>query len=590
MRDYLILMRATWRLAAEYRPRLALIYVMLIVANAIVMCQPLITQQIVEIVASGSGTLDRIVPWLFALVGAICAFFLFNLPARMMERRLAFQLRQRLADRLYAQVTSLPWAWHQDHHSGNTINRITFATQAVYTFVDEHFVLVVIFMRLSAGVAYLLWVSPPAGLLIFLAIPALFTILSRFNRKLQKLSEQQNTAEHEITSGFFDYLSNIVTVLTLRLQAATRGELTRRFDIVRAVNTRFVDVNEVKWGIYLIVMEMVTALAVFLYLYQHLSQPAALVAGTIAAILQYIAQINTATRAFGDRQQMIMSFRVKLEGTQSISDAAALLANASGAQAVSGWHTCDISGLSFRYEDKEHQPHLLDNIALRLERGRRIALVGESGSGKSTLLRILRGLHPPLGAAVVLDGKPSDLAALSGASTLVPQDAEIFENTVRYNVTCGIAEQDGLEHAIEMASFETVAASLPNGLDTDIRERGVNLSGGQKQRLALARGLFAARDSSILLLDEPTSSLDPVTEATVYDRIFTGLPDACIVSSVHRLHLLGRFDHIYVMDKGRIVEQGSFADLTSRDGPLNRMWQAQQREVVETASPSSTHL
>ena len=234
--------------------------------------------------------------------------------------------------------------------------------------------------------------------------------------------------------------------------------------------------------------------------------------------------------------------------------------------------------LTFRYEDKEHQPHLLDNIALHLERGRRIALVGESGSGKSTLLRILRGLHPPLTATVTLDGQPSDLAALSGSSTLVPQDAEIFENTVRYNVTCGIADETGLDEAVERACLGPVLELLPNGLDTDIRERGVNLSGGQKQRLALARGLFAARDSSILLLDEPTSSLDPVTEAIVYDRIFAGLPDACIVSSVHRLHLLSRFDHIYVMDKGRIVEEGSFAELTTRDGPLNRMWAAQQRE------------
>ena len=136
-------------------------------------------------------------------------------------------------------------------------------------------------------------------------------------------------------------------------------------------------------------------------------------------------------------------------------------------------------------------------------------------------------------------------------STLVPQDAEIFENTLRYNITCGVAAGAGLEAVVDMTCLGPVVDQLEAGLDTGMNERGVNLSGGQKQRLALARGLFAARDSSLLLMDEPTSSLDPATEAEVYDRIFAYRSDACIVSSVHRLHLLDRFDHIYVMAAGR---------------------------------------
>jgi ABC-type multidrug transport system fused ATPase/permease subunit len=177
-----------------------------------------------------------------------------------------------------------------------------------------------------------------------------------------------------------------------------------------------------------------------------------------------------------------------------------------------------------------------------------------------------------------MDGREAPFAMLSTLTTLVPQDPEIFENTLRYNIAFGIAEETGLNEAVEMACLDPVIAPLPEGLDTDIREKGVNLSGGQKQRLALARGLFAARDSSILLLDEPTSSLDPVTEAIVYDRIFTGFAHAGIVSSVHRLHLLSRFDYIYVMENGRVIEEGSFADLIGRKGKLHEMWLVQQRE------------
>jgi ABC-type multidrug transport system fused ATPase/permease subunit len=104
----------------------------------------------------------------------------------------------------------------------------------------------------------------------------------------------------------------------------------------------------------------------------------------------------------------------------------------------------------------------------------------------------------------------------------------------------------------------------------------VNLSGGQKQRLALARGILAARDSSLVLLDEPTSSVDPRTEALIYDNLFTAFSDKAIISSIHRLHLLPRFDYIYVLHQGRIVAEGSFDDLRTHNPVFRDLWRHQQ--------------
>ena len=582
--DYGVLIRTCWRLAAELRPRLVAIYMLLVAANGFLLVQPVIIGHIVKIVADGhGGLLTRVYPWLIAMVCATAAHFACQVPARMMERRAAFTMRQRLTDELYAQVTGLPWSWHQNHHSGNTINRITYATQSIYTFTDEHFLLVQICVRLIGSIGFLLWVSPAAGLVILAAVPSLFLLLRGFNKSLQAISERQNQAEHEITAGLFDYLSNIVTVLTLRLQAASRAELARRFGIVERIYTRYVDINEIKWAAFSTLMEMASAVAVLLYLSRHYEDSLAVVAGTVAAILQYLQQINLAIRYFADRQQQLMSFRVKIDGTAAISTAAQTATSSPHSTAAAQWRTARLDEISFRYDDQDHHIHRLEDVGMTLERGQRVALVGESGSGKSTLLRVLRGLHTPSSGRLTLDGAASSLSVLAEVTTLVPQDAEIFDNTVRYNVTCGIARDTGLEQAVEMANFDTVARALPHGLDTDIRERGVNLSGGQKQRLALARGLFAARDSSILLLDEPTSSLDPVTEALVYDRIFAGFPDACIVSSVHRLHLLNRFDYIYVLQAGRVAEEGSFEALIARDGKLTAMWNAQQRETADSS-------
>ena len=127
--------------------------------------------------------------------------------------------------------------------------------------------------------------------------------------------------------------------------------------------------------------------------------------------------------------------------------------------------------------------------------------------------------------------------------------------------------------------MEEVIENLPNGLDTDIREKGVNLSGGEKQRLALARGILAAKHSSILLLDEPTSSVDAYNEELIYKRLFERFNDRCIISSLHRLHLLEMFDYIYVISNGQIVQQGTL-DFLIKDnqGLFWQLWKKYKKD------------
>jgi ABC-type bacteriocin/lantibiotic exporter with double-glycine peptidase domain len=221
----------------------------------------------------------------------------------------------------------------------------------------------------------------------------------------------------------------------------------------------------------------------------------------------------------------------------------------------------------------------LHDIRLDLARGRRIALVGESGSGKSTLLAILRGLYPPEpGTLVLIDGKPAEqgLPLIASHVTLFPQDPEIFENTIEYNINLGLPH-DGteIERICRSVYFNDVVMQLPKGLQSNIVEKGVNLSGGQKQRLALARGLFAAKDSDIILLDEPTSSIDPKTELLIYEQLFLACEDKVLISALHRLHLLRHFDYVYVMDKGHIVDQGSFHHLLDHSPIFRELWKHQ---------------
>jgi ATP-binding cassette subfamily B protein len=325
-------------------------------------------------------------------------------------------------------------------------------------------------------------------------------------------------------------------------------------------------------------LHVVTALGLLIFVWEKKTFGGTLSAGLFVVVFQYLRDIEGAVRGFGEKHQQLLNYKVDFSSIDEIEAAYAEYGIKTDITAPD-WHTAQVENITFRYEDQEHHTHRLDGVTLDLARGRKIALVGESGAGKSTLLRLLRGLHEPLAGSLTIDNAKAEFATLAAGSTLVPQDAEIFENTLRYNITCGVAEDaDRLKRAVAMAALPPVLADLPLGLDTDIRERGVNLSGGQKQRLALARGLYAAADSSLLLLDEPTSSLDPATEAEVFNRLLAGFPEACIVASLHRLHLLDRFDHVYVMAEGKVVEQGSFAELLAAQGVFYRLWQAQAKE------------
>jgi len=254
------------------------------------------------------------------------------------------------------------------------------------------------------------------------------------------------------------------------------------------------------------------------------------------------------------------------------------------------WRTIALADLTFTHLRSHSEGPALQNVHLELRRGARLALVGESGSGKSTLMRALAGLYLPQHINIRIDGRPApELHDLHDIATLIPQDAEIFEDTLRRNLTMGLdCPAWALDAAIEAARLKPLIESLPDGIDTVIVERGANFSGGQKQRIALARGLIAARNSSVLFLDEPTSNLDAKTEALVHERIFHLFRDACVVSSVHRPHLLSRFDEVAFMERGRIVDVGTADDLEKRH-PGFRLTLEKASAEREAASPPQAY-
>jgi ABC-type multidrug transport system fused ATPase/permease subunit len=305
--------------------------------------------------------------------------------------------------------------------------------------------------------------------------------------------------------------------------------------------------------------------------------------GSVYMVWEYAQQASGVICSIASHFQMFARQNADYASADAIRDLQAC-APGGHSQTPRNWRNLSIRDLTFRHTDDRGSAPALDKVALTLERGKRYALIGGSGSGKSTLLRVLAGLYRPERIALAVDGgaicvsAPDAAGSLRSTATLIPQDAEMYEGTLAENLAL-CESLDGPPHpadfqgALDVACATEFIAATGVGLETPIAERAANWSGGQRSRVALARGVLAAAGSGLVLLDEPTASLDPVTEARVYASLFEAFEGSCVVSSVHRLHLLAHFDEVLVMQSGRIVAQGTADELALRCHEFQRLSQ-----------------
>ncbi|MWA12281.1 thiol reductant ABC exporter subunit CydD [Streptomyces sp. BA2] len=245
-----------------------------------------------------------------------------------------------------------------------------------------------------------------------------------------------------------------------------------------------------------------------------------------------------------------------------------------------------VEGLHARYEGQDRDA--LAGVGLTLERGRRIAVVGASGSGKTTLAQVLLRFLGASEGSYSLGG--TDAATLDGDTVrelvgLCAQDAHIFDSSVRENLLIARkgASDDELRGALARARLREWTDSLPEGLDTLVGEHGARLSGGQRQRIALARALLA--DFPVLVLDEPAEHLDLPTADALTDDLLAATEGRTTVLITHRLAGLDAVDEVIVLDAGRVVQRGPYADLVVVDGPLRRMLERERAaDLLVTAA------
>ncbi|MGJ7579704.1 ABC transporter ATP-binding protein [Variovorax sp. RHLX14] len=566
---------ALWHYAAGARRQFIGATALLTSSQLLRLTMPWLAGQAIN--ALQAGSLSASARWIGALAGIYVMSWAVHGPGRILERNVGVRVRESLADDLYGRIASAPLVWHDGHHSGELQHRVHQASKALSDFAQNQFIYLTNVVNFIGPLVALTLLARSAGGLAIAGYVLIGVIVLKFDRALMRLARTENDADRRYVSALLDFLGNASTVIGLRLQAASRKLLRRRMEAISLPLKRTVVLNEGKWfAVDMMGMALTWGLVV-LYVWQAQAPGQAVMLGSVFMIHQYAQQ------AAGVVSSMAANFQFFARMHTDYGSAAPIWEAPIGAaqkpvDAGADWTELSITGLAWHYAPRGEVPaesgvHSgLHDVALTLRRGQRIALVGPSGGGKSTLLRLLAGLYAPGAGTLAIEGRPVDWPRLRQLATLIPQETEVFEASLRENLTFGEpAEDAALQAALHTSAFDEVLAATRGDLDTLISERGFNLSGGQRQRLCLARGVLAAHGSSLLLLDEPTSALDAGTESRVLQRIAAAFPQACLIASIHRLSLLDRFDTVVLMEGGRVLDFGPRDAVLARQPLLQRM-------------------
>jgi ABC-type multidrug transport system fused ATPase/permease subunit len=517
--------------------------------------------------------------YLSLLVAGDAVYWIFHGPARVIENKNSFLVKANYKQYLLEGTLNLPASWHTDHHSGDTIDKIEKSSSALFDYSGTTFIVIETIFSLVGSYLALIYFNIHSSYIVVFFLILTLAIVTKFDKTIMKNYDDLYKTENSIAAKVYDVISNVTTVIILRIEDIVTSSIFKKMMAPFRLFSRTHKLNETKWFLVSMSGSLMTFFVIATYIFFNYKAETVIYLGTMSALYGYVNRIQSLFYRFAYEYSRIVNRQTALQNADVIrvefkekqKECDVRLAN---------WKEITVKNLNFSYHTDKEDLHLTD-INLVLKRNQRIALVGASGGGKTTVLKVLRNLYQPKSGKVLIDDREEDMRCLSRHITLIPQDPEIFNDTIRENITCGIPHDiETIKKYTDIACFTEIALSLPHRWESTIMERGVNLSGGEKQRLALARGLLASADKQLVFLDEPTSSVDTKNELQIFKNIFNEFKDKTIVSSVHRLHLLHLFDQIYYFKNGRIIACGTLTQVM-KNKEFAEIWKKYHRNGIK---------
>ena len=484
------------------------------------------------------------------------------------------ELRFLLAEHL----AKLPMSYYNRTPVGDTISRLTSDVETVNTIFTHGQANSMGFSNLPTDVvkivgvlAAMFAISPRLALIVLAAVPVVYLVSSYFRRN----TYQAQLQVRRTVGGINIFLQEIFSGMRTVKAYGKEGEYAGRFQKPLENNLQAVNKAAVYDAYFPCVMQVIRAVVIAAVIWfgarTGVHESLAISIGALAAMADLIsrlfAPIDALTAEFQTLQQALAGLKriVELLREKPEEKVAAQQVTASALASRDG-AALEVKGVDFSYRRGEP---VLRNVSLTVPQGRKVAIVGRTGAGKTTLLNLIAGLYKPDGGTVDLLGydpyqlNPSDRRNLLG---VVPQDVHVFEGTIRENITLRdeTIPMADVERAARTVGLHEFIMGLANGYDTLLGVAGTKLSQGQGQLLSLARAIVS--DPAVLLLDEPTSGVDAITEAGIIKAFRQASENRTIVTISHRLSGILDADEVHIMGSGRIVESGRPEELAGQGG------------------------
>jgi len=478
---------------------------------------------------------------------------------------------------LYSHIQRLSLSYHDQKRTGDLISRCTTDIDAVQSLISQVMLgMLVNILTLAGMMVVMLYLNWAFTVIALLVAPALFFVVYHYTHRIKNASRAMRRQEGEVVSVLEEVLTSIRVVKAFAREdyEQKRFERESRESVEKALEARNFKAKLPP------LVEIIVAAGTCLVLWYgaRLVLAGSLTSGELLVFLLYLGNMYKPMRELSKMTDTISKADVGWERIREVLENETQVRDLPGAKPAPRFKgRIEFDHVRFAYNG---DGPVLDDLSLQIEPGQMVALVGPTGAGKTTVVSLLPRFYEISSGAIRIDGvdiRKYRQKSLREQISFVLQETLLFHATVSQNIAYGKpqASHQEIVRAARLANADEFIDRMHDDYETMIGERGVTLSGGQRQRITIARAII--RNSPILILDEPSAGLDAESEKLVFDALENLMQGKTSIVIAHRLATVRRADVIFVIDRGRVVEQGSHAALLARGGLYSRLYELQFR-------------